>query len=816
MNVPQLSPRNNVPEALRAYPQFIVWKLVQKAGYPKPRKLPFNPMTGNTASATDPTTWADYATACAALAHGNFNGIGFVFTPHDPFVFIDLDDCRDHATGDWLQYARVIKDLWFRTAAWETSQSGNGLHGIVRVADKTAFSGKARKWSDTEGHSFECYISGRFVAFGHCDWVPPEVGPDCDVMLTTWIDSFPPRSGNAKQITLGREHWQDAARPGYNGPSDDDELIRRACASAGGPRVMFGGKASFRDLWEGNAVKLARCYPPGGDHRAFDSSQAELALAGALAWWTGCNPFRIERLMNRAPICQRKKWSMHADYRARTINEVCGQDRQFMTTRTQKGDIDIGDGLEFPPLPDILTLDEALADLVLVGGSYIASRRSKRVLKYENAMRDYAASIVLIDSGDTDREGKPVSKRVPVLKLWMNHPGRITVDGLTWQPGEPEICSALDRSQGGSRAYNMWSGLRISEPPADWEERVRPFLDHVAYLLPNAEECARFLQWLAHIFQKPNELPHTHYLMIARQTGIGRGTFASILTRALPGYVATNVDVSAVIGGGFNERISQKLLATFDEIREGNSSDRYSKSEALKSALTTETRNINVKYGAQYIEKNCCRFLMFSNHLDALPFDNNDRRVIVIANPDERKPIEWFERLHSLANDPKFIASVQRYLATLDIGSFKAGECAPMNAIKAQALSSMESDADKAARQFREEWQGDLATVRDLREFIGIEDAPKGRAMNHVYERAGMQSSGHKIKMSNHLETVLIVKGAHTVDDVKRMDNQMLTKLIADARRRWAIAQGGAPPSVQPGQIIPFTLGIPSIQSISS
>src|SRR5690606_8281425 len=101
-----------------------------------------------------------------------------------------------------------------------------------------------------------------------------------------------------------------------------------------------------------------------------------------------------------------------------------------------------------------------------------------------------------------------------------------------------------------------------------------------------------------HIFQKPHELPHIHYLMIAPITGTGRGTLASILTRALRGYVAANADTST-LWGAFNGRLSQKLFVTVDEVREGLSNDRYTKQEALKSKLTEEIRGINPKYGHQ-------------------------------------------------------------------------------------------------------------------------------------------------------------------------------------------------------------------------
>src|SRR5688572_27566529 len=85
------------PGALLDYPQFLVWRL-QRIG-DRLRKVPFNPRTGRTASVADPESWTSYETARAAVESGHYSGLGFVFSVDDPFVGIDIDDCRDPETG---------------------------------------------------------------------------------------------------------------------------------------------------------------------------------------------------------------------------------------------------------------------------------------------------------------------------------------------------------------------------------------------------------------------------------------------------------------------------------------------------------------------------------------------------------------------------------------------------------------------------------------------------------------------------------------------------------------------------------------------
>lgn len=769
----------NVPDALKAFPQFVVWKLIQKSDKPKPDKIPFDPKTGQLANPTDLTTWADFDTASRAYAAGNYDGIGFVFTAIDPFAFVDLDDCRDPITGGWLPHAMAIVQSFVPGAAWETSQSGNGLHGIAHVSDKAALANKSRKWADASGNRFECYTTGRFVAFGRCDWTRFDLVEDCGPVLAAWVLD---RNGNRPGVV----DWDDVARPDYAGSVDDDELIRRALASKGG-LASLGNAPAFATLWNADAAELGKFFPDsGGNGRSFDHSSADLALANALAWWTGCNPVRMERLMSRAPLCQREKWQRRGDYRVRVVTAaIADPNRKYMKAADRReqqlqADMSIGDDLPTPPLPTIMTLEEMVRGLVHVGfGSQIIHRGSKTIRGKEDAVSEYAASVTDLDTGKIDNYGNPVMKSRQTLDLWRRHNNRPSVDVVTWQPGEPEICKALETTGSGQRAYNVWMPPRLLQAPDNWRDWAKPFVDHVAYLVPDEDERTRFIQWIAHIFQKPGELPHTCYLFIATTTGIGRGTLASMLVRALRGYVAANADVGMLLNKTFNGRLSQKLLATVDEIREGGS-QRYQQQENFKSSVVEEERAINPKFGRQMVEKNCCRWLLFSNHLDALPFDNSDRRVIVIENQTTPAAPSWFEHLHGIMNNPAFIASVQHYLSTLDIGTFKAGDRAPMNAAKAKAISAMENEADKAARQFATTWPGELATVADLREFMG-DDAPSTQAMNHVIERAGMRSAG-KQKVAGKVQTVLIVRGSLTPGDVATIANGVIAGAIVKAQ----------------------------------
>jgi hypothetical protein len=98
-------------------------------------------------------------------------------------------------------------------------------------------------------------------------------------------------------------------------PADDAELLRRAMNSRSKPSA-FGGKASFADLWLANEQVLAANYPDANG-RTYDASAADAALAQHLAFSTGSDCARIERMMKGCALV-RDKWERE-DHLPRTI-----------------------------------------------------------------------------------------------------------------------------------------------------------------------------------------------------------------------------------------------------------------------------------------------------------------------------------------------------------------------------------------------------------------------------------------------------------------------------------------------------------------
>ena len=96
------------PPELTSRPQWVCWRLEPDKNGGKDRKVPYDPKTSQRASSTNPNTWAAYDVAFAAYEQYLYSGVGFVFTGESGIIGIDIDHCRDTASGALNETATAI------------------------------------------------------------------------------------------------------------------------------------------------------------------------------------------------------------------------------------------------------------------------------------------------------------------------------------------------------------------------------------------------------------------------------------------------------------------------------------------------------------------------------------------------------------------------------------------------------------------------------------------------------------------------------------------------------------------------------------
>ena len=301
--------------------QFILYRLVPTANN-KLNKIPTNPTTGENIDAHDQAQWMLPAEASMWAAKWNTAkplgvqgyGVGLVIFEGCGLFCIDLDNGRD-ANGGWMPHVSAFEAM-FRGAARETSVSRNGRHIFGSYTGAAPIHG-----TRNATYLMECYTRARFIAVTGMD-AEGSVFADFTAMLPGFLGEYFPPPVEAER---GAE-WTSGPCQGSKPIEDDGELIRRALRIAS-PRAIFGGRASFADLWNARPDVLARTFPPQSAHQTWDNSAADIALASHLAWLTGNDCERIERLM-RASSLSREKYDRF-DYMRSTILRACATQTEW-------------------------------------------------------------------------------------------------------------------------------------------------------------------------------------------------------------------------------------------------------------------------------------------------------------------------------------------------------------------------------------------------------------------------------------------------------------------------------------------------------
>ncbi len=398
----------------------------------------------------------------------------------------------------------------------------------------------------------------------------------------------------------------------------------------------------------------------------------------------------------------------------------------------------IGEGSEFDPLPEIMDVDAMLDRRIFLsdGSRVFDVMYPAHTLAFADFKNATAASYTDEPTGTFGSDGKPKFTRIPNSVLWLRHAGRRSAVSATFKAGDGLFVS----DPNGRHCVNLWNGFnRVVDGSAG---KPAIFLDHVRLLFKDRADD--FLDWLAHIEQRPGELPHTAWLHISSHTGTGRNAMAAMLAKVFAGYAAMAVDLVHLLESGFNERLSRKVIAVCDEIREGGAGQ-WKHAEALKQMITASARNINTKYGRQSLEHNACRFLMFSNHRSAIPLDDTDRRIEVVIFDDEPRDADYYSKLYAAVSDPVFIASIAKFLRDRDLSRFNPGRHALKSAAKEQVIATSRSPALSGLLEFNESYSLELVVSGRLEYAAGLSGySSDARKLLYAAQEAGWEKLGRR------------------------------------------------------------------------
>jgi putative DNA primase/helicase len=265
-----------IPELLRNFNNWVCWKLEERDG--KLTKVPKHPVLGKNAKSDDPSTWTSYE-----IAEQNrhfFDGIGFMLQPEKiNLIGVDIDHCVNGSLSPFATEITTVLDSYT-----EITPSGVGL----RIFALGKLPPKGRKKTEL---GFEVYDSGRFLSVTgqHLDNTPLTIEQRSAEIIAIHQKIFGDQPEETKAPAI--------VQPVSLG---DIELLSVILQSKQAPK--------FAKLWAG---KWTGDYP--------SPSEADLALCGILAFFTGNDETRIDSLFRQSGL-MRDKWD-----ELRNANETYGQ-----------------------------------------------------------------------------------------------------------------------------------------------------------------------------------------------------------------------------------------------------------------------------------------------------------------------------------------------------------------------------------------------------------------------------------------------------------------------------------------------------------
>ncbi len=275
--------RQAIPEDMQAVDSWVYWKLISV--HDRTVKMPFSPLTGEAAKTTEPSTWGTFEDALTAYSYAHANGVGFVFSEHDPFTGVDFDHCIQDGVLD----EDVKKIVCSLNSYTEISQSGEGLHVIVE--------GHIPTGRRTIG--IELYSEARYFALTGKHLVgTPQAVLKAQEALDALYHSFDPKPArNALEMSHAT----------FYNVCPDDRVLEKAMKAKNG--------ASFSRLFSGNWAGLP------------SKSDGDWALLLKLGYWTNYDPTQMERLFMQSGLVDEKTLSMRGEvtYLQWNINKIVAQ-----------------------------------------------------------------------------------------------------------------------------------------------------------------------------------------------------------------------------------------------------------------------------------------------------------------------------------------------------------------------------------------------------------------------------------------------------------------------------------------------------------
>lgn len=208
-----------------------------------------------------------------------------------------------------------------------------------------------------------------------------------------------------------------------------------------------------------------------------------------------------------------------------------------------------------------------------------------------------------------------------------------------------------------SNVLNLFQGYKYA--PVENAELLSTWTDFVKTIICNNNELMyNYVQnWISFIIRNPGKKTGTALILKGPQ-GIGKGTFADVLSKLLDGYVSPNITNMDELTGSFNTAIEGMTLCFCNELKNVGE-ERVANFDGLKSLITDYRIRYNEKGIPRRTGENVANFVFMTNNAYPVKIEVDDRRYVVLeVNDAKRGDYDYWTKFNAEIDRDDFIQAI--------------------------------------------------------------------------------------------------------------------------------------------------------------
>jgi hypothetical protein len=290
-----------------------------------------------------------------------------------------------------------------------------------------------------------------------------------------------------------------------------------------------------------------------------------------------------------------------------------------------------------------------------------------------------------------------------------------------------------------------------TEITPEGQNAIDMIVGHIKRLFSNRCELVQnFIQFLAHNVQKPGKKIR-HAWLIKGCEGDGKTTLHYLMGRVMGARNVRAVSLQTVMSQ-FNGYAEGAAFAVFEEVRiQGQS--RHEVYNAIKPLITNSVIEIHRKGRDGYQALNCTNYIALTNHVDAFPLTDDERRFNTIFGPFEsQKQLfkevgeDFFTKLYRAIDE--YSEQLRTWLLNVDISTFDPYAPAVYTSEKGAMTVTTESEELPKIREIVGEDK--VLIVSDLRNKCELEGVQiSNKMLGKILMELGFTRWYRQLKLQN-------------------------------------------------------------------